>query len=90
MVFDCGSLLACRAVPGGNVSPPRQSQPNAMVAGDVSKFVFADPDGGTGTMSIEYKDDGIPDLAIMGGNVGIGTLDPEAKLEAAVKSLMEK
>jgi len=40
-------------------------RPTTMGVGDVSKIVFADPDGGTGPMSIEYKDDGSPDLAVM-------------------------
>ncbi|MBU2574116.1 MAG: tail fiber domain-containing protein, partial [Elusimicrobia bacterium] len=49
-------------------------RPATMETGDVSKLVFSDPDGATGPMMIEYKDDGTPDLAIMGGNVGIGTM----------------
>jgi len=64
-------------------------QPNTMLADDVSKLVFNDPDNGTGPMSIEYKDDGNPDLAILGGNVGIGTSNPDAPLHVERENFSE-
>jgi len=66
---------------GSDNTPTLLIKPNTMEVDDVSQIQFADPDGGTGTMSIQYKDDGTPDLAIMGGNVGIGTPTPEHTLD---------
>ncbi|MCX7716755.1 MAG: hypothetical protein N2Z73_04995 [Endomicrobia bacterium] len=66
------SPLAELHLAGSDNTPQLLIRPNAMSANDISQIRFADPDGGTGPMSIEYRDDGSPDLAIMGGRVGIG------------------
>jgi|GEM_PF-1234427 len=58
-------------------------KPKAMKGNDVAKIVFADPDNGTGPMSIEYKDSGSPALAMMGGNLGVGTRDPAMRLSVS-------
>lgn len=55
--------------------------PNAMTGNQVTTLRFADPDNGTGPMSIQYKDDGSPDLAIMGGRLGINNLNPAQTLD---------
>jgi len=55
--------------------------PNTMGRGEYASIFFRDPDGGTGPMEIRYTDDGSPDLAILGGNVGIGTTAPDYKLD---------
>ena len=55
-------------------------RPTTMSSGQVSKMVFADPDSGTTEMSIEYKDDGTPDLAVLGGNLGVGNSAPTYKI----------
>lgn len=56
-------------------------KPATMNSGNVSRIVFADPDGGTPQMSMEYKDDGSADLAIIGGNFGINNANPNYKLD---------
>jgi hypothetical protein len=58
-------------------------KPKTMTGNDVAKIVFADPDNGTGPMSIEYKDSGSPGLAIMGGRLGVGTRDPAMRLSVS-------
>jgi hypothetical protein len=60
-------------------------KPKAMTGNDVAKIVFADPDNGTGPMSIEYKDSGTPALAIAGGRLGVGTSDPQMRLSVSVE-----
>ena len=57
--------------------------PNTMVTGEYTSISFRDPDGGTGPMEIRYTDDGSPDLAILGGNFGIGTTSPTGKLHVS-------
>jgi len=52
-----------------------------MLGGDIAKITFQDPDGGTAPMDIRYKDDGVADLAIMGGRVGIGIENPGGSFE---------
>ena len=66
---------------GSDNTPQLLIKPKVMVGGNISKISFEDPDGGTAPMAIQYKDDGAPDLSITGGNVGIGTVDPGAKLD---------
>jgi len=58
-------------------------EPLTMANGDVTRIRFQDPDGGTGPMDIEYLDDGTPALAITGGNLGIGTANPQKTLHIA-------
>ena len=50
--------------------------PNTMVNGQYTSIIFRDPDNGTGPMEIRYTDAPPPDLAILGGNLGIGTPNP--------------
>lgn len=55
-------------------------RPATMVLNDTARLVFADPDGGTTSMSLQFKDDASPDLTLQGGNFGIGITDPTARL----------
>lgn len=49
--------------------------------GNVSMIQFKDDDNGTGPMSIRYKDDGSPDLNIVGGKLGINQENPTETLD---------
>jgi len=55
-------------------------KPEAMT-GQTSQITFSDPDNGTAPMSINFKDDGSADLSIMGGKLGVNTVDPTEMLD---------
>jgi len=55
--------------------------PSNFTGGMVSMIQFKDTDSGTGPMSIRYKDDGSPDLTIMGGKLGINQENPTEILD---------
>jgi hypothetical protein len=85
-----GNVGIGTAIPLGNlhVAGPANTStllisPMTMSLGDTAKIRFADPDSGTGPMDITYADNGLPSLNFIGGNVGIGTSSPAAKLESA-------
>jgi hypothetical protein len=46
-------------------------QPERMGLNDAVRIKFADPDGGTGPMAIEYRDTGRPALWVAGGDLNV-------------------
>lgn len=56
-------------------------KPLVLSGGMSSQLSFIDPDGGTSPMSIKFKDDASPDLSIMGGRLGVNTVDPTETLD---------
>lgn len=56
-------------------------QPFPMGGSDTSRIRFADSDNGSSPMDIVYTDNGGAQLAVMGGNFGVGTALPAEKID---------